>query len=132
MRSFDEFHDGQLDGILIQGSILSLFVSTHNKQEFVLRAKGVQSLKVDGFRQGNIIFDVLLRSAEDVTVDDIMSHYQFNDEAKAKIKFEEMSRRNLCVLEINPSYGATCTVLAESIELLRGAYSKGDSIDALQ
>ena len=118
MKIFDQFHDGSLDGFLVQGSTLSVFLSTANKQEFILKASGVLSLKVDGFRQGNIIYDVIVRSSNEVTFDDIISFYDFKDEAKALLKLEDTRHKNLAVLEINPSYGATCIILAASIDLL--------------
>ncbi len=118
MENLDRFHDGFLDGLLIQGATVRVFLSTYSKQEFVLEVCGVLSLKADGFRQGNIIFDVLIRDGDDLTIHDIMNFFEFNEEAKALEKLEEARRKNLVALEINPSYGASCTILAESVELL--------------
>jgi len=118
MKTFDMFHDGFLDGLLVHGSILHVFLSTSDKQEFVLQVSGVLSLKVDGFRQGNIIYDVLVRAGDEVTFDDIMNFYEFKDETKALLKLEDARKKNVVVLEINPSYGATCILLAKSVDLL--------------
>jgi hypothetical protein len=118
MEKFDQFHDGYLDGLLIQGTSVSIFLSAEDRQEFVLEVGGVLSLKVDGFRQGNIIFDVIIRDGDNITIHDIINLFGFKDEAKALKKFEESRRMNLIVLEINPSYGASCLILAESVELL--------------
>jgi len=118
MEKFDQFHDGFLDGLLIQGTSVRVFLSTEDRQEFVLEVGGVLSLIVDGFRQGNIIFDVLIRKGDDITIDDIVNLLGFKDEAKAQRKLEEVCHMNLIVLEINPSYGASCIILAESVELL--------------
>jgi hypothetical protein len=59
-----------------------------------------------------------------LTEDDAVQFYlstqereRFIDEAKAVAKLEE-ARKHLVVLEINPSYGASCIILAESVELL--------------
>ena len=118
MEKFDQFHDGFLDGLLIQGTTVRVFLSTDGRQEFVLEVRGVLSLKADGFRQGNIIYEVLERDGGDVTFDDMMNFFEFKDEANAHRKLEEARGKNLIVLEINPSYGASCTILAESVELL--------------
>jgi hypothetical protein len=118
MKEFDQFHDGYLDGLLIQGGDVHLFLRTEGGQKFVVEASGVSSLRVDGFRQGNIILDVLIRSGDEITVHDIIGLYEFKEEAKALTKLEEVRRKNLVVLEINPSYGATCTISAESVELV--------------
>jgi hypothetical protein len=118
MREFHQFHDEYLDGLLIQGADAHVFLRTGSGQKFVLEVSGVLSLILDGFRQGNIILDVLIRNGEEITVHDIVGFYGFKEEAKALAKLEEVRRKNLVVLEINPSYGATCTILAESVELL--------------
>ena len=118
MEKFDQFHDGYIDGLLIQGANVRVFLSTEDRQEFVLEVSGVASLKVDGFRQGNIIFDVLIRKGDYITIHDIVNVFEFKDEAKALRELEETRRMNRIVLEINPSYGASCIVLAESVELL--------------
>jgi hypothetical protein len=117
VKKYDQFHDGFLDGLLIEDRTVRVFLSTDDKQAFILEASGVFSLKADGFRQGNIIYDVLIRDREEVTFHDAMNFYEFKDEANAVRKLEEMHRQNLVVLEINPSYGASCIILAESVEL---------------
>jgi hypothetical protein len=63
MKSYSEFHDGFLDGFLMDGDSAYVFLRTQHEAPFVLEVLGVGSLKVDGFRQGNIIYDVLLRSS---------------------------------------------------------------------
>lgn len=118
MGNFDQFHDGFLDGLLIRGTSVRVFLSTSDRQEFELKVSGVSSLKAEGFRQGNIIFDVLTRSGDDITIHDIMDFFEFKEEAKALTKLEEVRRKDLIVLEINPSYGAGCIILAESAELV--------------
>jgi hypothetical protein len=118
MREFNQFHDEYLDGLLIEGADAHVFLHTESGQKFVLEVSGVLSLRVDGFRQGNIILDVLIRNGDEITVHDIIGFFEFKEEAKALTKLEEVRSKNLVVLEINPSYGATCTILAESVELL--------------
>lgn len=118
MRELDQFHDGYFDGVQILGADVRVFLRADSGQEFVLEVSGVLRLRVDGFREGNIILDVLIRNDEDITVHDIIDFYGFKEEAKALTKLEELRCKDLAVLEINPSYGASCIILAESVELL--------------
>lgn len=118
MKKLDQFHDGYFDGLLVQGSGVRVFLRTDGGQEFVLEVSGVLRLRVDGFREGNIILDILIRNNEDITIQEIIDFYGFKEEANALTKLEELRRKNLVVLEINPSFGASCIVLAESVELL--------------
>lgn len=118
MKILERFHDGSLDGLLISGTTVRVFLSANDGEEFILEVRGVLSLKADGFRQGNIIFEVLERDGDNLTLGDMIHFFDFNDEADAQGKLESTRGRNLVVLEINPSYGASCTILAESVELL--------------
>ena len=120
MKIFERFHDGSIDGLIIQGTIVRLLLSTEGGQKFTMEARGVLSLKADGFRQGNIIYEVLERGCDDLTLDDMMNFFEFKDEANAHSKLEESRGKDLIVLEVNPSYGASCGILAESVELLPG------------
>src|SRR5271168_3995358 len=116
MKSFERFHDGFLDGLLINGTTVRVFLSTSDREEFILELHGVSSLKADGLRQGNIIFELLERGGDDLTLGDMIHLFDFNNEADAQRKLESARGSNLVALEINPSYGASCTILAESME----------------
>jgi len=117
VKTFNQFHDGSFDGVLLNGMGAQFFFRTREKQSFVLRVSGLKSLRLNDFRQGNIIFDVLLREGTEVNLSDIVELYGFTDEDKAALKLEEAHREALVVLEINPSYGASCQLLATSVVL---------------
>lgn len=123
MKNYDQFHDGSLDGLLIEGTSVQMFLSTDAKESFVLAVTGVAALAADGFKAGNIIFEVLTKQNAEVTLQDMIDVYELPADDKgheqAQKHLEKAQQRNLIVLEINPSYGATCLVLAESVELLR-------------
>lgn len=119
MKNFDEFHDGSLDGLLIEDGVVHLFLRTADKQKFDLKVSGLLSLKLDDFRQGNIIYEVVIRGGNELTLSD-MSLYGFQDEAKAVAKLHESQHNGIVALEINPSYGGQCLLLAKSVELRVG------------
>jgi hypothetical protein len=118
MKTLEQFHDGFLNGLLIQNTTVYVFISTDKSKKFVLEGGDVLSLKADGFRQGNIIYDVLVRDGDEVTLEDIQNFYEFKDEANALKKLEDVRRKTVVVLEINPSYGASCLILAGSVDLI--------------
>ena len=118
MRKFDQFHDEYLRGLLIESTTVHVFLSTEDGKKFDIEVRGVLSLKLDGFREGNIIYEVLVREPEEITLQDMMNFYEFRDAANAIKKLEETRKKDLVILEINPSYGATCIILAASVELL--------------
>jgi hypothetical protein len=115
MKKFDQFHDGYLDGLLIEGPEATVFLSTEQRVPFVLEIGNLLSLKAGEFRQGNIIYDVLVRDAGEITVQDMIEFFEFKDVLKAQKKLEEARQQNLLVLDITPSYGASCQILASSV-----------------
>ncbi len=118
MKIFDQFHDGFLDGLLIQDSTVSVFIRTEQKEPFVLEVHGMLSLKADGFRQANIIYDIVVREGAEISSADVQGLYNFKDESQAVRKLAELSQGAVLVLEINPSYGASGLILADSVELI--------------
>jgi len=121
LKKYPEFHDGFLDGVFLDGSAAYIFLSTDRAELFVFEATQVDSLNIADFRKGNIIFEVLCHSANELSIEMIeavkggfpevsRSHF-------AKRALELALEKNLVLLEINTSYGATCLVLASSFSL---------------
>lgn len=122
MKNYGQFHDGWLDGLLIEQASVQVFISTEEKQPFVIVAGGVVALSANGFKAGNIIFEVLTKQQDELTLQDIRESYglsaEASDQEQAQKLLEKTRERRLTVLQINPSYGASCILLAESIDLL--------------
>lgn len=118
MKNLNQFHDGAIEGFLLESRKVQIFLSTEERQRFVLELNGTLALKADGFRETSGIFEVLIRDSDELTYDDVLDIYEFTDENKARSKFEQMRGEKLIVVEINPSYGASCLILAGACELL--------------
>lgn len=122
MKNYDQFHDGRLDGLLIQERFVQVFLSTESKEPFVLAATGVVVLTANGFKTGNIIFEVLTKQSTEIMLQDIVDVYELSAVDTSSDQGEELLRKaqvkQLILLEINPSYGANCLILAETVELL--------------
>ena len=74
----------------------------------------------DGLKTGNIIFDVSIRTHEELNERDVaaLPDLQMIDPAKVNVPLGKAHQQKLMILEINPSYGGSCLVLARSFELL--------------
>jgi hypothetical protein len=122
MTNYREFHDGWFDGLLVEKKTAHVFVSTHEKQRHVFTARGVLALLANEIREGNIILDLSTRPAIEVTLEELVSRAHTHPPYSAggiDAKLLERAReQNLTILTINPSYGGTCLVLAESFESL--------------
>ena len=123
MKDFDEFHDGSFEGLWIDGKTVHVFLATDEHEQFVFVAGVVAEVMVDGVKSGSVIFEVLVRNADEVVTEDIKTLYQLRDgtagESRAVSLLEKARLLGWKFLEINPSYGAACLVLSSSIELLR-------------
>ena len=121
MKYFPQFHDGSLDGLVIDKKNVHVLLATENREQFVLIASGVVTMAAHNFRQGNIIFEVAMRHHEEIAleaIEELRGLPKGLDRKDQARKLVEDTRQNLTLLEIIPSYGATCTLLAESIDLL--------------
>lgn len=121
VKKYVEFHDGLLDGLLIDGPSACVFLSTDEKEHFVLEASDVAAIDAGTFKEGNIIFDVLIYGCDELTPEQMiavhgpMSEYGLPDQAQRWLA--KARQDGLKLLEINPSYGAACLVLAHTIDL---------------
>src|SRR5947209_8609310 len=104
----DSFHDGLLHGFLIDQKTVSVFLSTEDARDLVIMAHDVVAMVADGFRAGNVIFDVLIKASADITVADVAETYGLSDQpssvAVAGTLLEKAREQSLQLLEINPSY----------------------------
>ena len=123
MKKYPEFHDGYLDGLLLGAQSAEIFLSTSEKEPFVLEVSDVAAVDAGTFKEGNIIFDVLVHGHEELTLDQMvavhgpLSGYGLPDQAQRWLA--KARECQLALLEINPSYGARCLVLARNITLRR-------------
>jgi len=123
MEQYAGFHDGSFDGLWIDGKSVHIFLVTERRELFVFVAEGVAELAVDGVRSGNIVFDVLTRGPEEILPQDIQILYVLQPdstgEAQCASLLEKARLQEWKILEINPSCGASCLILASSIGLFR-------------
>jgi hypothetical protein len=121
LKKYSEFHDGSLDGLLIEDSTAHIFVSTLKKEHFVFECSGVSSINAGPFKAGNIIFDVLIRSGDELDVEAMVDVHgamsEFDRSDRAELWLLEAHENNLILVSIGTSYGAECFVLASTIEL---------------
>ena len=122
INNYGIFHDGSFDGLLLDDKSAHIFVATDAHERHVIVADGVVVLKADDIRQGNIILDVVARHASELSANDLDAFLYDPQDPKEKEQAAVLLRRAqtgaLTLLQISPSYGATCSVLAKTFELL--------------
>jgi len=123
MKNYGEFHDGSFEGLWIDGKTAHVFLATEGRERFTVVAEGVAALAVEGVKAGNILFEVLERGPEEVLPQDIQTLYELQEgsagETQGANLLEKAHLQGWKILEVNPSYGASCLVLASSLDVLR-------------
>jgi len=122
MKNYDQFHDGFLEGILIEDTTVYVQLSTDQKERFSAVLTGVVALTVNGLKAGNVVFEVQTREAPELTVQDVEQLYDLVEgsagQNQAQRLLKQAQEKTLMLFEIVPSYGATCLVLARSVEIV--------------
>ena len=119
MNTIPDFHDGFFDGLWVSDEKrVHLFLRTVDKKPFTLVLRGVKLFNASNIRQGNIILDLALLDAQQLTTAHIAEIYEFEgeqQEEKIKRFLASAQEELLNALEMSTSYGA------EFIALFRGA-----------
>jgi hypothetical protein len=123
MKNYGEFHDGSFEGVWIDGKTAHVFLATEGREQFTVVAEGVAALAVDGIKAGNVLFEVLERGPEEVLSQDIQTLYALQEGSAGETQCANLLKKARLqgwrILEINPSYGASCLVLASSLDVVR-------------
>jgi hypothetical protein len=122
MNSAPNFHDGYVDGVLVEKETARIFVRTVGGEKFTIELSGVKSLVLDDFRPGSIILDVeWLDDAKKIS-DHAVSRYYYRP-ANSTLRAEfirSIEGQHLRALEISPSYGAELVAIFKESELKSG------------
>ncbi len=121
VKEYELFHDGDFEGLWIRGETVHVYLRTAENKHFEAVANGVAALGANGFRKGNIVLSVSTRSHAEIVLADIRELYDLRDGPEGRVQAENLlakaRQEKLTLLEVLPSYGATCLVLAESVDV---------------
>jgi len=122
MKNYGQFHDGLFEGLWIpEKGKGEVYLSTTTGERFTALFTGIVALKAADFKQGNIIFDVTVRTAEEITLLDIAELYDLQPDRQPGLwedqLLEKAHRENFQLFQISASYGGYCLVLCKDIEL---------------
>ena len=103
------YHDGYLDGISLKDREVQLAIRSIDNERSVVSLQGVERLKVDNFREGNILADLWWLTAEEALQTPNVSR-QIADAFGAVAP-------ELCVFVLESSYGANLVAVCERAEV---------------
>jgi len=110
------FHDGRFEGFRLDSNkYLKIFLRTADKVPHTLVLEGIQALTISGVKEGNIIFDLVFRDAQQTTASDMAELYEVGpDTEQARNLLQSARDKKLQILELNSSYGAQGLILFET------------------
>jgi hypothetical protein len=131
------FHDGYLVSVSVREHTAVLGLKQVSGDEFVMTLGGVEALSIDGFRQGNIIFDLWMVSGKQPTNEDLQTmelaevmevlfpgphpeaaaQYHEAHAAFLETKLERIRSGKASLILISPAYGADLFAFCASVDL---------------
>jgi hypothetical protein len=124
------FHDGYFDGFRLESDKrVHIFLRAANKERYILILRGLQAMTLSGVREGNIILDLVFRSAREATSSDVQELYDPGENTEqATTLLQALQEKGLQILELNPSYGAQGLFLFESFEIIEATDKMAPSL----
>jgi len=122
--NYGQYHDGFFEGLWIpEKGKAEVYLSTTTGERSTVILTGVVMLKVTGLKEGNIIFDVTIRTAQEITLMDIAELYDLRSDRQPAAwenqLLENADRNGFRLFQISPSYGGSCLVLCQDIEFMK-------------
>ncbi len=122
MSNFRDFHHGTFEGLWIDGKAVYVFLASEAGERYVIVSEGVVALAVEGVKAGNIISEVAVRGPGQVRYQDIFTLYAPQvgpcGEAQVANLVDKARIQGWKVMEIVPTYGASCLLLTASLQVL--------------
>ncbi len=104
-------------GVAVSNGGCPVFPDHRQEALIHLHVAGLRSLRLNDFREGNIISDTIVGNGDKVNSRDMVKFFGFSDEEKALQKLAQVHREHLFIFEINPSNGASCLMFSTSVTL---------------
>ena len=108
--------------MLVAEGSASIFLRSVRSEKFTV-LRGVKSLVMNDFRQGNIILDLEWADAMNISDNAILDYYWTPRGEAAVLRqrwIKEVKGRQLRAIEISPSYGANLTAIFREREIISG------------
>src|SRR5258705_13794387 len=103
-----DLHDGKLTGILLNGErTVELYCADVMGKKYILRLERLIAFRADSFREGNIIFEVLVHS-EDYPrelVKRAFGHDAAGDPPWLESRLQKLTTDRATLVELTSSYG---------------------------
>jgi hypothetical protein len=117
------FHDARVVGILCPSSQRALLLLKDTSSAvYCLDLKGVNRLRVDDFREGNIVLDLTIEGGHSVRPEDVAHVLGIQGNAVYdeyhSIIMQQIGQKELFLVRLNPSYGCELGCLCAQVDVL--------------
>jgi hypothetical protein len=123
-----DFHDGTVQGFWLAGDTFHLLLASEEGVEYTLLVHNLVAVSSTEFRTQNIVFDVQVKESHELTEADMQDVYAISatpdGQSRLPALLDKARARGLVMVVVDPSCGANCLALGQSVELLmRGAWA---------
>ena len=114
-----DVHDAKFNGISLRGKDAVIELETAQGKQLNLVLIGVQRLVADGFREGNIVLDIVVAKGTPVDAAEVAAAYGVHPAGQAFLKdaVERVCNGTLVLFTLNPSYGCSLSSLCDRVEV---------------
>lgn len=113
-----DVHDAEVRGLLLLSDRRLLIVlRTVDGLQRYLMLHGVERLKADDFRQGNIVLDITISPPTSLDIKDVADAYGVapSDSSFLPGVMYRLKREGLLLVRLNPSYGCSLVCVCQGI-----------------
>ena len=121
-----DFHDANVNGLLVTNDkslMVSISGSSCGNKCLVLH--GLERLRCDDFRQGNIILDITVSSGPSLNVDDLAYVHEVERNTPfLQSAMDRLRSQNSLLVRLNPSYGCSLVGICQRITVEDDLFSE--------
>lgn len=110
-------HDADILGMMLKGEDLVLTVRLVDGVLIDLIFHKVYRLIANGFREGNVVLDFEITTAEDIVIEDVQVFYASKTNDSASFLCVKAKSENKIVAKISSSYGCEIACLCDAVLL---------------
>lgn len=113
-----DVHDAEVRGLLLLSDrrLLIVLRAVDGLQRYLM-LHGVERLKADDFRQGNIVLDITVSPPTSLDIKDVADAYGVapSDSSFLPGVMDRLKREGLLLVRLNPSYGCSLVCVCQGI-----------------
>lgn len=119
-------HDGSFAGLILDEGKARILLADAEGQHFALHLRGVERLRAEDVREGNIVLDVVIRrcdQSEQGAIAYLLGIEPVDRDPEPVARWlSKAETEKMLIVELNPSHGCSLTALCRDVEIVEGGW----------